>query len=390
MEYSTKSLKEEVQEEIEEIQDVLEGIAKKIYDNPELKFEEYKASRWLSDELEGRGFDVERNLGGLETAFRGSYEGASEGPAVGFLCEYDALPGLGHGCGHNLIAAMGLGAGIGTSAVMDRLPGRIEVIGTPAEEGGGGKVDLLDQGIFQDLDAAMLVHPSDRVIVGRGSLAIREIKMDFYGESAHASSEPEKGINALDAAISTFNNINALREHVSESARIHGIITDGGQKPNIVPDHAGALFYVRAPDNEYVETLLEKVKDCARGGALAAGADLEFELQGHEYEPMQPNRVLIDLWSENLEQIGVEVQEPEGGLGSTDMGNVSQVVPTIHPYVKIVGEGTPHHSKAFAAAADSEEGYDAMLKGAKAMAMTAVDILSNPEKVEEMWGDFSP
>lgn len=382
------TLKEKVQGRIEEISGELEEIAKRIFDNPELKFEEYKAAEWLAEKLEEEGWEVEREVAGMETSFRAVHPEKSEGPAIAFLCEYDALPQLGHGCGHNLIAAIGLGAGLGLAAAKDELPGRIEVIGAPAEEGGGGKVELVDAGVFQDLDAAMMVHPSSRTLVGRGSLSIQEFKFDFYGESTHASAEPEKGINALDAAIATFNNINAFREHVKDGARIHGIILDGGEKPNIVPEHASAMFYVRAPEEEYMKELVERVKDCARAGALAAGAELEIERQGPGYKAMKPNPVLAERFKENLKAVGEEMGESDGGMGSTDMGDVSQVLPAIHGYIDITDGDVPGHSWKFVEAADSEKGYRAMVKAAKVLALIGVDVLSDQELVEEMWEEF--
>jgi amidohydrolase len=287
-----------------------------------------------------------------------------------------------------LIATIGVGAGLGLCSVVDRLGGEVLVLGTPAEEGGGGKLNLIDEGLFDEVDVAMMVHPSDRTLVGRGSLGVQELKFDFYGESSHASSQPEEGVNALDAVIATFNNINALREHIKESSRIHGIITDGGEKPNIVPDHASAYFYVRAAEPEDLEKLLEKVKNCARAGALATGTDLEIDEEGHGYQPMQPNPVLADLVKENFEALGEEVEDYEGGMGSTDMGDVSQVVPAVHPYIRIADEDTPGHSKAFAEAANSEKGYTAMVTAAKALAMVGVDVLGDDKTYRKIVESF--
>lgn len=384
-----KRLKGEVQEELDELEDKLRGLSEKIFDNPELKFKEYQALEWLTGTLEDRGFEVDRGVGDLETAFRARCSKSNgKGPTLAFLSEYDALPGLGHACGHNLIAVIGLGAGLGLCSVMDELDGELLVIGTPAEEGGGGKVKLLEAGVFKDVDAALMFHPSDDTLVGRGSLGVQELKMDFYGEAAHAASRPEKGINALDAAIATFNNVNALREHIKDSSRIHGIITDGGEKPNIVPEHAGALFYVRAEDLHDLEELLDEVKNCARAGGLATGAEVEISEKGHGYKPMSPNPVLADLVRQNLKELGEEIGEHEGGMGSTDMGDVSHALPAVHPYIKIAEEGTPAHSKAFADAANSEKGYRKMLTAAKALAMTGVDYLNEKSRQEAVLERF--
>ncbi len=383
-----ESLKERVREELDDRSEKLREIGEKIFANPELKFEEYKAMEWLTEELEDEGFQVERGVGGLETAFLARCPRGNEGPTLAFLSEYDALPGLGHACGHNLIATIGLGAGLGLCSVMEELGGQLLVLGTPAEEGGGGKVELIEAGIFEDVDVAMMVHPSDRTLVGRGSLGVQELKFDFYGEAAHASSQPEEGINALDAVIATFNNVNALREHIKESSRIHGIITDGGEKPNIVPEHASAYFYVRAAEPEDLEELLEKVKNCARAGSLATGTELEIDEEGHGYQPMQPNPVLADLVKQNFEALGEEVEDYEGGMGSTDMGDVSQKVPAVHPYIRIATEDTPGHSEAFAEASNSDMGYSAMLVAAKALAMAGVDVLGDEENYRRIVESF--
>lgn len=382
-------VKEEVQEELNGLSDELRELSEKIFDNPELKFEEYQAVEWLTGKLENKGFEVEKGVGGLETAFRARCRKSNEdGPTLAFLSEYDALPGLGHACGHNLIASIGLGAGLGLCSVMNKLKGELLVIGTPAEEGGGGKIELLEEGVFEGVDAALMFHPSDKTLVGRGSLGVQELKIDFYGDAAHASSRPEEGVNALDAAIATFNNVNYLREHIRDSSRVHGIITDGGEKPNIVPEHAGAHFYVRAKELDDLKELLEKVKNCARAGGLATGAEVEISEEGHGYEPMKPNPLLVDLIRNNLKELGEEIGEHEGGMGSTDMGDVSQTMPAVHPYIKIVEEGTPGHSEEFAKAANSDKGYRKMLTAAKTLAMTGVDYLGDEEKHEAVAKEF--
>ncbi|MFB6290347.1 MAG: M20 family metallopeptidase [Candidatus Bipolaricaulia bacterium] len=383
-----EALKDEVRNTLDGVSERLTDLGKRIFDNPELKFEEYRAMEWLTEELEEHGFRVKRGVGGMDTAFLARCPRVGNGPTIAFLSEYDALPGLGHACGHNLIATIGLGAGIGLCSVMDRLNGELVVIGTPAEEGGGGKVELIDAGVFDEVDVALMVHPSDKTLVGRGSLGVRELKLDFYGEAAHASSQPEEGINALDAVIATFNNVNALREHTRESSRVHGIISDGGKKPNIVPDHASAHFYVRAADPADLEELVEKVKNCAEAGALATGAELEIDGEGHTYQPMKPNPVLAELVEENFEALGEEVEDYAGGMGSTDMGDVSQEVPAVHPYIRITEEDTPSHSEAFAKASNSDRGYAGMLNAAKALAMVGVDVLGDESNYNEIVGTF--
>jgi len=383
-----KDLKERVWERIEELADELWDLALKIHDNPELGFKEYKAANWLTEELRKGGFEVEIPYGGLETAFRAEHPERSEGPAIAILAEYDALPELGHACGHNLIATIAVGAALGLSPLKKELPGRLVVLGTPAEEGGGGKILLVRAGAFRDIDLAMMVHPADQTLVGRGSLAITEVVIEFKGKAAHASSEPEKGVNALDAVIQTFNSLNALRQHIKDGARIHGIITHGGVKPNIVPEYAAANFYVRAPENDYRDELVEKLRRCAEGAALATGAELTFKKVGHEYKAIRPNHHLAQAFRRNLESLGYPVEEPKGGLGSTDMGDVSWEVPAIHPYIRITEGEVPGHSREFAEAARSERAKKAMLAAAKAVAGTCIDVWTDPALYQAIREEF--
>ncbi len=383
-------LKGEVCSQVDRMAERLIEIARDIYEHPELKFEEFRAAKLLATELEKAGFAVELGVAGLDTAIKAEHPKASPGPTVAILGEYDALPELGHACGHNLIAAAGLGAALAVGAVKGELPGRLLFLGTPGEEGGGGKVIMVEAGLFAGVDAAMMFHPSSHTVVDRGSLAITEVVIEFHGKAAHASGSPEKGINALDAVIQTFNSINALRQHIKDGARIHGIITDGGAKPNIVPEHAAANFYVRALENEYRDELLEKLRACAEGAALATGAALEFKVVGHSYKAMKPNRALGDAFVRNLEALGEPLYppKPDEGMGSTDMGDVSQVVPSIHAYIKICDEDVAGHSREFAEASISPRGLDVMLIAAKALGMTAVDVLTDPGLVEGMKEEF--
>jgi len=384
------SLKERACAYVDGIADRLIAISRDIYEHPELKFEEFHAAKILSDAVKEAGFDTKLGVAGLDTAIQADHPAVSDGPKVAIISEYDALPGIGHACGHNLIAAAGLGAALAVGALKEELPGELVFLGTPAEEGGGGKVIMVDAGLFNGVDAAMMFHPSSHTVVDRKSLAITEVMIEFTGKASHAAGSPEKGINALDAVIQTFNGINALRQHIKDGARIHGIITDGGEKPNIVPEHAAANFYVRALENDYRDELLEKLKNCAEGAALATGATLEFKIVGHAYKAMKPNRVIGDAFVRNLETLGEPLNSPppDAGMGSTDMGDVSQVVPSIHAYIKICDENVAGHSREFAQAAISQRGLDVMLIAAKAMAMTAIDILTNPELARKMWEEF--
>jgi amidohydrolase len=372
-------IKATVQEAIDKLQPKLIDLSERIHSNPEIKFEEHKASRWLSEAAKEAEFQVEKPIGGLETAFRASYSGSEEGPTIAFLAEYDALPKLGHACGHNLIGTASLGAALGMRAVMDRLPGSIQLIGTPGEEGGGGKVILTEAGVFDDVDVAMIFHPSGRTVLWKHALARRKLFVEFFGRSAHAAAYPEKGINALDATIQTFQNIDTLRQYIEDSARIHGIITDGGEAPNVVPDYSAALFYVRAMDDDYCDELLEKVKNCARGAALATGARVELEMQG-AYKTLRTNMPLAEAFKSNLEALGWDFDDvdPAGRIGSTDMSDVSHVTAAIHPYLSIGPKDLVGHSPEFAEAAASEEGQQAMIAAAKALATTAVEVLLCP------------
>ncbi|MFW9852333.1 MAG: M20 family metallopeptidase [Candidatus Thorarchaeota archaeon] len=386
-----EDLKKKVCTFIENNKDSLFKISKEIYDNPELAFKEYKASKLLASELEEAGFKVELGVAELETAIQAIHPKESEGQNVAIIGEYDALPELGHACGHNLIATAALGASLALGSIKEELPGKLIFLGTPAEEGGGGKIFMINAGLFRDIDAAMMFHPSaSYTVTGRGGLAVTEVKIEFFGKSSHASGSPEKGINALDAVIQTFNGINALRQHITSDARIHGIITHGGIKPNIVPEYAAASFYVRALDDDYCEDLIKKVENCAKGAALSTGAELKFERVGHSYRSRKANLTLGKAFEENLKILDEPIVPipPNSGLGSSDIGNVSHEVPTIHPYIAIAQEGVAGHSREFAKASISEKGQQKMLVAAKALAMTAIDVFTNIELVEKMKREF--
>ena len=380
----------QVSKAVDRMEERLRDVGNDIFDHPEVKFEEIRASKLLAGELEKAGFEVELGVAGMETAIRAVHPAVSDGPTVAILGEYDALPGIGHACGHNLIAAGGLGAALAVGTIKSELPGRLLFLGTPAEEGGGGKVLMIDAGLFEGVDAAIMFHPSANTTIGRGSLAITEVKIEFHGKPSHASGSPEKGINALDAVIQTFNGINALRQHIKDGARIHGIISHGGLKPNIVPEYASAEFYVRAQENEYRDELLEKLRKCAEGAALATGARLEFGLVGHSYKAMKPNKILGERFLKYVEANGIPYNPPKDkSMGSTDMGDVSQAVPGIHPYVQICEDDVAGHSRQFTEASGSERGVVAMLAAAKAIAMTAVDVLAEAGLVERIWEEFN-
>lgn len=374
------TMKQQVVAEVDARRAELIRIADAIHACPELPFEEHKSAALLCDVLEENGVELVRGVADLETAFVATYHGRQQEPIVAFLAEYDALPGLGHACGHNLIGTMAVGAGLALRRVLPELTGAIQVIGTPAEEGGGGKAYLVEAGIFSEVDVAMMVHPSNQNMTRRRSLTSFKISIEFFGEPAHAAARPDKGINALEAMILTYNGINALRQHLRDDARVHGVITHGGEAPNIVPDYTAARFYVRAVDTPYCSEVLERVRACAQGAAQATGARLQFKEYAPRYDAMQPNPVLADLVEANLAILGVEVKDPDPDerMGSSDMGNVSQVVPALHPYIAIGPEELGGHTVEFRDAAASPAGYEGMIQGAKAMSMTAVDLLAVP------------
>jgi len=373
---------------IESIKDELQAINKYLHENPEEAYEEYTASDMLTKCLQKYGFKIEKNFLGLKTEFKGIY-GQNTHPAVAYLCEYDALPGLGHGCGHNLIAIAGIGAAIGLSRVIDKIGGRIVILGTPAEETSGAKVIMVEKGVFNDIDAAMMVHPSDITSESGASLAIDALQFTFKGKSAHAASNPEMGVNALNACIETFNLINALRQHVTPDVRIHGIITEGGLSPNVVPEKAVARFYVRAMKRSYLNEVSEKVINCARGAALATGCSVEIDNYELSYDNMITNFTLSRLFSHNLKECGIiEIEGSKKNVGSIDMGNVSHVVPSIHPYIKICEKGIPGHTREFAEAAGSQFAFENMLKAAQAMALTGYDIITNEGLLREIKNEF--
>jgi amidohydrolase len=365
-------------------QNELWGIASTLYENPETSFNEFQSAKLLTDFLEKEGFKTEKGVGGLETAFQASHSKNGHTPVVAFLAEYDALPKIGHACGHNLIAAAAVGAGLGVATVLDQLKGQIRVIGTPAEEGGGGKRIMVDAGVFEDVDVAMMFHPASKNMVFRGSLASLRLNVEFYGKTSHAAASPQDGINALDAMILTFNNVNALRQHFELKDRIAGIITHGGDAANIIPGYTAAEFSVRGESETRRGEVLQKLINCAEAAALATGCELKYETSPG-YTEIVPNRVIGNLFAKNLTTLGREVVDPEPNerMGSTDMGNVSKVVPSIHPYLETVPKEIAGHTVEFREICMSEKGKSSLLDAAKAMAMTAVELLINPQLIRE-------
>ncbi|HET8578709.1 MAG TPA: M20 family metallopeptidase [Methylomirabilota bacterium] len=384
------ALKEAIVQAVDRLADELEALSRRIHDNPELGYQEVQACGWLADFLGQQGFKVEKGVGGVDTAFRATIE-TGAGPTVAILCEYDALPGIGHACGHNIIATSGAGAGAALAAVRDTLPGgRIQVIGTPAEEGSGGKVRLIRAGVFKDVDAAMMIHGFDRTLLHQDLLGIVRVTFEYTGKASHASADPWEGVNALDACIQTFNAIAMLRQQVRPDCRIHGIITSGGAAANIIPEYAAATFYVRAPSIDGMWDLHRRVVACAEGAAKAAGATLKVTGHDNVYEPMKSSRVMLDLFAANMKTVGLAEGEPiPDRKGSSDVGNVSQVIPAIQPMIAIAPLGMAIHTREFADAAVKPLARTGMVAAAKTMAMTTLDLLAEPGRIEAAKAEFA-
>ncbi len=386
-------LKPKVVAAVDRLADELEALSHKIHDTPELCFQEEQACAWLTEFLERHGTRVERGVGGLPTAFRATIEGTGPGPTVAIMAEYDALPGIGHACGHNVIATAGTGAGAALAVALARLPfpGRVQVIGTPAEEGGAGKVRLMEAGVFQGVDAAMMIHGRSGTMVWRPALGIIKVKAEFHGKATHASSWPWRGVNALNAVIQLFVALDQMRQQLRPDARVHGIIVKGGEQPNIIPEYTRADFYLRALTKQYCQELLRRFTACAEGAAAATGCRAEVTPETTIHDPLKPNPTMATLFERNLAFIDfpVDPDDGEAGYGSTDCGNVSQALPTIHPYIRISPDGVPGHSREFAQWARSPLARTGLVAGAKALALTALDLLAAPEALRAAKEDFA-
>jgi amidohydrolase len=386
--------KQQIWSAIDEVAGRLFEISDWMYQHPEIGHQEREAAKLLTAELRQHGFAVEAPYAGMETAFKAVYQGTEQGPTIAILAEYDALPGLGHGCGHNIIGCSAIGAAIGLKEGWPDFPGTLIVFGSPAEEGAvdnaGGKVFLVENGSFQGVDAAMMIHPSGRHSLGGSSNAREAMEITFQGRPAHAAGAPHEGINALDAAIQTFNGFNALRQHVKPDVRIHGIIKEGGVAPNIVPERAVIRMYVRAAEAAYLEEVVEKVKNCARAGALATGATVEFRQTAKTYKNMINNRVLQDVFKKNMEALGETILPASGnGAGSTDMANVSHEIPAMHPYIGISSSKIVGHSQGMANATITEEGHQGLVLGAKALAGSAADLFADSDLLSKVNREFN-
>jgi amidohydrolase len=393
-------VKTEAARVVDELAPKLKATSRRLFDRPELGYQEVEAADLLVGLLAEGGYVVRRGLAGLATAFQATWppdERPNE-PVIALLAEYDALPGVGHGCGHNIIAAAAVGAGLALARVSKKarargeaapgIPGRVTIIGSPAEEGGvegaGGKVVLVEAGVFGGVDAALMVHPGVADAPSGRSSCRLALEVSFRGRTAHAAGSAHEGVNALEAVLQTFNGINALRQHMPGSVRIHGVVVKGGEVPNVVPDEGQIRLYVRAPSRSELEPAAERVRDCARGAALATGCRVDFREYAHTYIDFLANGPLDAAFGRNMAELGrplVKPAEAARGLGSTDMGNVSHVVPALHAYIAI-GEkagGPVPHSREFALASVSPQGEAALIVAAKALAMTCLDLLLSPE-----------
>lgn len=387
----TNEYTEKIQDIVKALRPELQELSEYIYDHPEMGHEEYLSSKAHVELLKKHGFEVEYPYLEVETAFRAVYKGEKEGPSIAYLSEYDALPGIGHGCGHNLLGSTDTGAGIALSKLVDEIGGTVVILGTPAEETNGDKVTMAAADTFDDIDVAFCTHPSDGYYASGTSMAMEAIEFRFYGKTSHAAAAPFEGINALDACLNTFNNISSLRQQIRPSARVHGVIKDGGEAANIIPDYTRAEFYVRAMDMPYLNELREKVIQCAEAGAMAAGCTMEWGHYEASYQNLITNETLSKQYNENMKQLGVEMQvEERDSMGSMDMGNVSQVVPAINPYFEITnGKAVSAHTVEFRECTLTESAYEGMEKTIAAFTQTAIDLITNSELLKAVKEEFT-
>ncbi len=374
---------------VEAARDEIIDLSHRIHADPEPAFEERHASAWVAEVLRRHGFEVEHPAGSLATAVRAVRRGArgGGGPRIGILAEYDALPGLGHGCGHNTMAASGVGAAIALASIADELPGEIVFLGTPAEERGSGKQIMIDDGLFEGIDAALMYHPCDRTHVETYPLASEDVEVVFHGLQAHASSDPWKGRNALDAMIQLFSSVGLWRQQLHPDARVHGIISEGGTAANIIPDRTSAWFMLRSTDPAYYDEMKAQFTRIAEGAALATGTTVDVTYSGGA-TTMRNNRPLVERFRANMAAYGIEDMGDDPNAGSTDMANVSWVCPTIHPDLAICEEGVAGHSTAFRDASVTPRADETTLLAATLVAQTAVDLFLDPSLVDAAWAAF--
>ena len=376
-----------ITQRIDEVADTLLSTSHAIHAQPELAFKEFFACETLTQVLEEHDINAEKAVYSLETSFEATLNASEETATAAILAEYDALPGIGHACGHNIIATSALGATLGLQAVADQLPGKIRLIGTPAEEKGGGKELMARNGAFDGVDAAMMIHPAGTNLASMPCICVAEVEVIYHGKSSHASAMPHKGINALDGLLLAYQAISNLRQHIRSTERIHGIITEGGAAPNIVPDHAVGQFYVRAADERELAQLKPRVQACFEAGAKGSGSEVEVNWANVDYLDLNTNWPLADKFQEHAESLGREFIPYEQalgfGAGSTDMGNVSHRIPSIHPMLAVAPPNVVIHNPEFTKWAASEKGDAAVLDGAKALALTVADYLTSSDLQKE-------
>ncbi|KKO77477.1 MULTISPECIES: M20 family metallopeptidase [Corynebacterium] len=390
-----KDLVDSLQSYANQFADNLADVAKDLWDHPEIRFTEYHAAKRLTAELEDAGFEVTRGFGGLETAFVGKWSSASataDSPTLAVFCEYDALEEVGHACGHNIIAASGLGAAKIAKADLEadgKTGAHLVVIGSPGEEGGAGKVPLIENGVLEGVDYAVMIHPSNEEKVGGGSLARVALDVEFKGKASHAAAAPEDGRNALDAATLSLNAIGLLRQQIKDDIRIHSIITNGGQAPNVIPELTGIRTFVRGSDSDYLlESVVPRVKNCFEAGALATDCTVSITSTTPPYLSLKSNPTLVTIAEAAFSAVGRQTTPNELFSGSTDMGNVSQVVPAIHPMIRLTQDAPPH-TREFAAAADGPDAKKTIIDGALILAATLLAGFRDPEVVEEAKRTFN-
>lgn len=386
------TLKREVCAAIDGLRGELIAASHAIHANPELAFEEKFAASLLTKAVESHGLTVERGAYKVDTAYASEF-GVKGAPVMSLLSEYDALPGIGHACGHNIIATAGLGAALGLSKLGSKLTGRVRYLGTPAEERGGGKEVMAQAGAFEGVDASMMVHPAGFDMVTMPCIALAEVEVVYHGRAAHASAMAFRGLNALDALVTAYQTIAQLRQHIQQTERIHGIIVDGGMAPNIVPERASGRFYVRARDGVELAQLKKRVQACFEAGALATGTRLETNWGRVDCLDLKTNWPLANAYEANAKSLGRELMDPAllppGLAGSTDMGNVSHRVPSIHPMIQVSPPSVVIHNAEFATYARSERGDQAIVDGAKALAMTTLDFFASAALRDAAKADFA-
>ncbi len=390
-----EELRARIKTAIDRERDHILEVAETIRTNPEYQFEEFMASQLIADSLREVGFEVEKPYADLETGFRATLRSGRPGPTVAVLAEYDALRGIGHGCGHNLIGASGLASAIGMAEIINEVGGTFVVLGTPAEEGGAGKVIEMEDGAFDDIDACLMIHHHGNTAGAPTQwpdgtcLAVTGYDIEYFGKPAHSANDPYNGVNALNAVIKLFTGIDALRQHVTMDTRIHGIITDGGQAANVVPKYASARISVRAASRGYVQELCEKLENIARGAALMTGCEVQLT-KGNELYDMRPSYVIGAAYQKNMEEVGLNLAIPRAGRGmhSTDFGNISYKVPSVTGGFAISHEPIPGHSQEVVDASGSDYGYDQFMKVATAMTLTALDILTSPNLSMQAWDEL--